>query len=496
MAMQGISTGIREQLAVGPLLLIDNEWVGARDGATFDRLNPYDGSVVGTYADADHDDIIAAIQSARLAFDKGEWRRASARDRAGVLMRVAASIRANAEALTELVTCEVGQPGQHGMVLRAAETLDYYAHLITDRRDEMVSDQDPNAIGLIVKEPVGVVGVLTNWNSPMSLAHKGCPALAAGCSVVLKPSHLTPGTALVIGRFFVEAGLPPGVLNIVTSARDDGVMAGQTMASSPSLDMIAFTGSTVNGRKVMAACAANLTRVSLELGGKSPHIIFRDVRSIDDAVDAAFLGITTLGGQACQSGSRLLVHESIRTEMVAKLKRKFEAVCLGDPLDPATTMGPMVSAAHQARVISYIEDGKRCAQLVTGGGKPTNAALAGGHFVQPTLFDGVANHALIAREEIFGPVLAVMSFRDEDEAVNLANDTMFGLAAGVWTVDIGVALRVAKAIRCGTVWVNAFRESGLWTMPAGGFKQSGIGRERGREGLDAFLETKSIHMRY
>ena len=496
MAIQGKTTEILEQLAVGPLLLIDNKWVGARDGATFNRLSPYDGSIVGTYADATQDDIVAAIQSARQAFDSGEWRNTSTRDRAGVLMRVATSIRANVDALTAMVIREVGQPGQRGMVLRAAETLDYYAHLITDRRDEMVGDQDPNAIGLIVKEPVGAVGVLTNWNSPMSLAHKGCPALAAGCSVVLKPSHLTPGTALVIGRFFVEAGLPPGVLNIVTSARDDGVMAGQTMASSPLLDMIAFTGSTVNGRKVMAACAANLTRVSLELGGKSPHIIFPDVRSIDEAVDAAFLGITTLAGQACQSGSRLLVHESIRAEVVAKLKQKFEAVRLGNPLDPVTTMGPMVSAAHQERVISYIENGKRGAQLVTGGGRPASAALAGGHFVQPTLFDGVDNHALIAREEIFGPVLAVMSFHDEAEAVNLANDTMFGLAAGVWTEDIRVALRVAKAIRSGTVWVNAFRESGLWTMPAGGFKQSGIGRERGREGLDVFLETKSIHLRY
>ena len=496
MAMQENSTATRQHLAVGSLLLIDNQWIGARDGATFDRLNPYDGSVAGTYADATQDDIVDAIQSARRAFDKGEWRSTPARERAGVLMRVAALIRVNADALTELVTREVGQPGQRGMVLRAAETLDYYAHLITDRRDEMVSDQDPHAMGLIVKEPVGAVGVLTNWNSPMSLAHKGCPALAAGCSVVLKPSHLTPGAALVIGRFFVEAGLPPGVLNIVTSARDDGVMAGQTMAGSPLLDMIAFTGSTVNGRKVMAACAANLTRVSLELGGKSPHIIFADVGSIDAAVEAAFLGITTLGGQACQAGSRLLVHASIRAEVVAKLKTKFEAVRLGDPLDPATTMGPMVSAAHQARVISYIEEGKRCAQLVTGGGKPTNPALAGGHFVVPALFDGVANHALIAREEIFGPVLAVMPFHDEGEAVTLANDTIFGLAAGVWTEDIGVALRVAKAIRSGTVWVNAFRESGLWTMPAGGFKQSGIGRERGREGLDVFLETKSIHLRY
>ena len=289
------------------MLPIDNKWVGARDGATFDRRSPYDGSIVGTYADATQDDILAAIGSARQAFDDGEWRRTSSRDRAGVLMRVATAIRTNADALTMMAIREVGQPGQRGMVSRAAEMLDYYAHLIMDRRDEMVSDQDPHAMGLIVKEPVGAVGVLTNWNSPMSLAHKGCPALAAGCSVVLKPSHLTPGTALAIGRFFVEAGLPPGVLNIVTSAREDGGMAGQTMASSPLLDMIALPGSRVNGRKVMAACAANLTRVSLELGGKSPHIIFPDVRSIDEAVDAAFLGITTLAGAACQSGSRLLV---------------------------------------------------------------------------------------------------------------------------------------------------------------------------------------------
>ena len=480
---------------VRPKLLIDNQWVSAADGATFERNNPFDGTVAGIYADATRADIERAIVAARQSFDHGPWRHAPARQRADVFRRVAGMIRANVDELNTMVTREMGQPNQRITVLRAAETLEYYAHMITDRRDEAVYDQDPNAIGLIVKEPVGVVGVLTNWNSPMSLAHKGCPALAAGCSVVLKPSHFTPGAALVIGEFFVEAGLPPGVLNVVTSARDNGVMAGQALSGSDRVDMIAFTGSSENGRKVMAACAANLTRVSLELGGKSPHIIFPDVRKLDEAIDAAFLGLTTLAGQACQAGSRLLVHESIRDEVVAKLASRFAAVRLGDPFDPATTMGPMVSAAHQARVLSYIDEGKRCGRLVAGGCPPP-VNLARGHFVVPTLFDAVDNQARIAREEIFGPVLAVITFRDEAEAVTIANDTDFGLAAGLWTDDIHVALRVARRIRSGTVWVNAFRESGLWTMPAGGFKQSGIGRERGREGLEVFLETKAIHLRH
>jgi aldehyde dehydrogenase (NAD+)/betaine-aldehyde dehydrogenase len=360
-----------------------------------------------------------------------------------------------------------------------------------------MTQQVADAIGLVVREPVGVVGIITPWNFPLLLvAWKLAPALAAGCTAVCKPSHFTPGSTLELGRLLLEAGAPAGVFNVVTSAKDNGAVVGQALARSPRVDKIAFTGSTATGREVAQAAASTLKRVSLELGGKSPNVVFADVHSLDAAVTGAFFGVYMNSGQVCQAGSRLLVQESIKDQFVEKLVAMTrKAVRLGDPSDPATTMGPLINRTQLDKVLSYIDAGRGAAELLLGGGRPSVPALQTGLFVEPTIFDRVDNQSRIAQEEIFGPVLSVMSFKDAEDALRIANQTMYGLAAAVWTRDLDVAFRLAKGIKAGTVWVNAFHGAGLWQLPYGGYKQSGLGRELGHDGLAQFLETKSIHIK-
>jgi acyl-CoA reductase-like NAD-dependent aldehyde dehydrogenase len=503
----GASTqGTRLQTAaVGSLAVaasknfVDGAWVSATSGKTYERLSPYDQTVVSVYQDSDAVDAERAIDAARRAFDSGPWPRMAAAERAAVFKQAAALLRQRSEALATIMAKEVGQPKleQVKFVMGAADTLEYYANLIVNRRDEAVYDQHPDAIGIVAKEPVGVVGTLTAWNTPLSVAHKSCPAMAVGCTLVVKPGHQSPGALILFAQILQEAGLPPGVFNLVTSAIDNGAVVGQAIAGSDKVDMVTFTGSSATGKAVMRAAASNLKRVKLELGGKSPQVVFADAPSIEVAAASVAKGIVRLAGQSCQAGSRVLVQKSVKQEFAERLLKHIAAAKLGDPLADDTTCGPLVSDAQLRRVESYVKDGMSVAKLIAGGKRPAREDLAKGFFFEPTVFDDVPATSRIAQEEIFGPVLGMLSFEDVDEAIELANQTIFGLVAGCWTQNLQTAMAFAKRVRAGMVWVNGFRDDSILKhMPVGGFKQSGIGREVGPEGLDEFLETKSIMIRF
>jgi len=476
-------------------LLIDGAEMPAKSGETFERLNPANMELVGTYAKAGTADVDLAVDAARRAFDGGAWSNAPARQRHDVLRKVAEGLRAQMAPMATLLSQEVGKPLSMAMaeVAMSADVYDYFAGVTLDLKGEAITQVAPDAVGLTVHEPVGVVGVITPWNFPLLLlTWKIAPALAAGCTIVAKPAQLTPGTTVELGRIVREAGAPNGVMNVITGP---GSTIGQHMAEHPKIDKIAFTGSTEVGKSVMRAAASNVKKISLELGGKSPNIVFADA-NIDAAVAGAFFGIYLNTGQVCQAGSRLPIHESVKDEFMEKLVNFTKTVKMGDPLDPSTTMGPVVDQNQLSTVEHYVEAGKKeGANLLVGGERPTGDGLDKGLFYSPTIFDSVANDMTISQEEIFGPVLSVLTFKDADEAVRLANETMYGLAAAVWTNDLNTALKTAKAIRAGTVWVNSYHQAGMPNMPYGGYKQSGIGRELGREGLHEYMETKAIQIK-
>lgn len=478
---------------------IHGEWVTATTGKTYERRSPYDQSVVGIYQDSDATDAEAAIDAARAAFDKGPWPRVPAADRAAVFKRAAALLRQRSDALSTIMAKEVGQPKpeQLKFVNGAADTLDYYANLIVNRRDEAVYGQHPHAVGIVAKEPVGVVGTLTAWNTPLSVAHKCCPALAAGCTIVIKPGHQAPGALIQFAQILKEAGMPAGVFNLVTSQLENGAVVGQAIAGSDKVDMVTFTGSSNTGKAVMRAAANNLKRVKLELGGKSPQVIFADAPSLEVCAASVAKGIVRLAGQSCQAGSRVLVQRSIKDEFVKLVLKHIATTKMGDPLAEDTTCGPLVTEQQLQRVEAYVKEARGVAKLLVGGNRPTSADLSRGFFFEPTVFDDVPRDAKISKEEVFGPVLSILTFEDEDDAIELANDTIFGLVAGCWTQNLDTAMNFSTKVRAGMVWVNGFRDDSILKyMPVGGFKQSGIGREVGPEGLDEFLETKSIMIRY
>lgn len=478
---------------------IDGEWAVSATGRTYERRSPFDQSVVGIYQDSDERDAQRAIDAARRAFDSGPWPRMTAMERGAVFKRAATLLRQRSDELATIMAREVGQPKaeQAKFVAGAADTLEYYANLIAMRRDEAVYGQHPDAVGIVAKEPVGVVGTLTAWNTPLSVTHKSCPGLAAGCTIVVKPSHQSPGALVLFAGILHEAGLPAGAFNVVTSQLENGAVVGQAIAASDKVDMITFTGSSGTGKAVMRAAAGNLKRVKLELGGKSPQVIFADAPSIELAAASAAKGIVRLAGQSCQAGSRVLVQRAVKEQFVERLLHHVASYKLGDPLDPSVGCGPMVTADQLERVESFVAEGRQVARLIAGGKRPEGAEFAHGFFFEPTVFDEVPADSRIAQEEIFGPVLSILTFDTVEEAIELANSTIFGLVAGCWTQNLATAMAFSKKVRAGMVWVNGYRDDSILKyMPVGGFKQSGIGREVGPEGLDEFLETKSIMIRH
>jgi betaine-aldehyde dehydrogenase len=468
---------------------IASEWVAA--AATRPVIDPATGTELATVAESSAADVATAVRAAREAFDAGPWRTTTAQARGRILFAMARLVREHAAVLAELETRNCGKPIVESEfdVQDAATCLEYYGGLATKIHGETFSVPD-NAINLTLKEPIGVVGLIVPWNYPLLLAMwKLGPALSAGCTVVLKPAEQTPLTMLEFARLVREhlPELPPGVFNVVTG---DGPVAGRALVESMEVDKIAFTGGTETGREVLHGVArSNLKKVSLELGGKSPNIFFADC-DLDAATDGALFGVFINQGEVCSAGSRVLVQREIAVEFIARMQEKTARIRLGNPLDRATKMGPVVSQEHMERVLAAIARGRQEARLVAGGGRAES--LPQGCFVEPTIFES-DNAAWIAREEIFGPVVTVIPFGDEDDAIQIANDTPYGLAAAVWSRDIFRCLRVVKAVRAGIVWVNTMQPCYV-EAPWGGYKQSGHGREMSLHGQEEFLETKQVHI--
>ncbi|WP_413756104.1 aldehyde dehydrogenase [Streptomyces sp. MMBL 11-3] len=462
----------------------------AGGGSTYPAISPRDGQLLAEVADAGPAEVDAAVAAARRAFDHGPWPRLAPAERGRILIRLADLLEERRPELALTVSLEMGKPvtDAHDIELRAViGTFRWYGQL-ADKLTGEVPHTAPDALALVTREPAGVVGAVVPWNFPLTLAGwKIAPALAAGCTVVLKPSEHAPLSAALLGRAALAAGMPPGVLNVVNG---DGPVAGRALGLHPGVDVLAFTGSTAVGRHFLHHSAdSNLKRVWLELGGKSPNIVLPDAPDLEKAAATAAWGIFFNQGEMCTAPSRLLVHSSVAEQVTEAVVAHARALRVGDPLDPATEMGALAGEDHLERVLGHIrtavDDGAR---LRTGGSRTLTGS--GGVYLEPTVFDRVAPDGALAREEVFGPVLSVLTFEDLAEAVALANATEYGLAAGVWTSDLSTAHRVARALRAGTVWVNCYEEGDL-TVPFGGMKQSGNGRDKSAHALEKYTELKT-----
>jgi aldehyde dehydrogenase (NAD+) len=467
-------------------LLIDGKRVAPASGRYFDTLNPATEQLIARVAEADAADIDAAVRSARKALT-GEWGCMRAADRGALLLKFADAIRRSQEELIRVESLDSGKPVsaiRRQDLPAVLDTLTYYAGW-ADKINGQVVPVRGDALTYTVREPVGVVGAIVPWNFPLMIGMwKIAPALACGCTVVLKPAEITPLTALRLGELALEAGIPPGVLNVVPGF---GKIAGQALVDHPDVDKVTFTGSPGVGRQILRSAAGNLKRVTLELGGKSANVIFPDA-DLDSAAKAAASGIFFNSGQVCSAGSRILVHADVHDEVIERVAARARAMRVGDPGDATTAMGPLVSATQMKRVLDYIDIGRREGATVVAGGSRRGDL---GYFVSPTVFSGVRHEMRISQEEIFGPVASIIPFETEDQALEIANGTVYSLAAGVWSADIGRVHRFAKGLKAGTVWVNIFGPTDV-RLPWGGARDSGFGREHGDAAIENFTEPKVV----
>ncbi len=475
-------------------MYIDGQWKQSQSGRWFETKNPFTGKVWAKLPHGNESDIDDAVKAAHAAFTSGPWATMSASDRGMYLYRLADIIAANAAYLADLEVTDNGKlmVEMLGQTKYLPRWFQYYGGLADKIEGSVTPIDKAGTFHYVTYEPLGVVGAITPWNSPLLLTvWKIAPALAAGNTVVIKPSEFASGSMLGLARLFEEAGFPKGVINIVTGFGED---TGSALVEHPLVERIAFTGSDIGGARVSEAAARQFKRVSLELGGKSPHIVFKDA-DMDAAVKGVISGIFAAGGQTCMAGSRLLIEASIHDEFLDKLVTRMKQARLGDPRAETTDVGPLATEPHMEKVLKYIEIAKEeGATCLLGGKKADRPECGEGWFVEPTIFSNVTNQMRVAREEIFGPVLSVIKFETEEEAIEIANDTPYGLAAGFWTSDIQRAITLPKKLKAGTVWVNAYRVVS-YMAPFGGMKHSGIGRENGIGAIHEYLEAKSVYIK-
>ncbi|KRB59522.1 sorbosone dehydrogenase [Rhizobium sp. Root708] len=470
-------------------MLIDGRWE-AGTVQPIERVAPSHGVVVSRYPAGTKADAERAIAAARNAFDNGPWPRMTASERSAVLLKAADLISARAEELAYLDAIEAGKPISQvrGEIAGSVDIWRYAAALARDLHGESYNTLGDGTLGVVLREAIGVVSIITPWNFPFLIVGQKLPfALAAGCTAVVKPSELTSGSTLVLGEILQEAGVPAGVVNIVTGT---GPEVGAVMTSHSEVDMVSFTGSTGVGRLTMTNAAQTLKKVSLELGGKNPQIVFPDA-DLDAFIDAAVFGAYFNAGECCNAGSRLILHKSIASDVVKRVAELARDVKVGDPLDPSTQVGAIITPQHLQKISGYLAGARESGATVAQGGEVLDFGM--GQFMAPTILDAVTPDMAVAREEVFGPVLSVLTFETTGEAISIANQIDYGLSAGVWSRDFDTCMTIGRKVRAGTVWMNTFMD-GASELPFGGYKQSGLGRELGRHAVEDYTETKTLNM--
>jgi betaine-aldehyde dehydrogenase len=473
--------------------LIDGQWMGSQNGETFERMAPSNGALVSRCAKGAEADVESAIAAARRAFDDGRWSDISGKDRANYLNKVADLIERDLERIALYETMESGKPISQAKdeIGGAIDLWRYSAALARTLHGDSHNTLGTDMLGLVLKEPIGVVSLIAPWNFPFLIVSQKLPyALAAGCTAVVKPSEMTSVTTVILGELLQEAGIPAGVVNIVLGY---GQPVGSLMTTHPSVDMVSFTGSTAVGKAIVAATSKTLKKVSLELGGKNPQVIFPDA-NLDSAIDAIVFGIFFNAGECCNSGSRIIVHEDIAKEVTERVVALSRKVPFGDPMHPDTKVGAIISVEHNEKIDAYVTGAKNAGASVEVGGATLSIEGLSGQFYQPTIVSGVTADMPIAREEVFGPVLSVLTFKTLPEAIALVNNTEYGLSAGVWSESIHTCLEFARKAKAGTIWTNTWMD-GFSELPFGGVKESGLGRELGRYGIEEYLEIKTVQMR-